>query len=49
MNINCSCKFIIHIDMLHLGVDWDNMAYDKLVIQLKVIMGYMHQFHRIIE
>lgn len=31
----CSCKFIILSYMCHLGMDWDNMAYDKLVTQLK--------------
>lgn len=36
----CSCKFIILSDMCHLGMYWDNMAYDKLVTQLKLIKAY---------
>lgn len=42
--LKCSWKFIIHIDMFHLGMYWDNMAYDKLVTQFKIIMGYIHHF-----
>lgn len=30
--------------MFNLETDWDNMAYDELVIQFKVIMGYVRQF-----
>lgn len=40
--LKCSWKFIIHIDMFNLGMYWDNMAYDKLVIQFEIIMVYIH-------
>lgn len=38
----CSHKFIIVSDTCHLGMDWDNMAYDELVTQLKLIKAYIH-------
>lgn len=36
----CSCKFIVLSDMCHIGMDWDNMAYDKFVAQLRLIKAY---------
>jgi len=30
--------------MFHLGIDWDYMVYEKLVVKFKVIISYMHRF-----